>query len=52
MENIAVVASLAGALAHFLWVLTRNDYSSAYWAEEAKNVAARTTEAIASTRSR
>jgi hypothetical protein len=52
MENIVVVACLAGALAYFLRVLTCNDHSSAYWAEEFKKVAARTPEPIASTRPR
>jgi hypothetical protein len=52
MENIAVVALLAGALAYFLWVLTRNDHSSAHWAEEFKKVAARTPEPITPPRPR
>lgn len=42
MEYIAIAAFLAGALACFMWLLTRNDHSSAFWAHEVQRITART----------
>jgi hypothetical protein len=47
VETMAAAACLAGALTYFMWVLTRHDRSSAYWAAEMKKDAARTASAAA-----
>jgi hypothetical protein len=51
MEYIAIAACLTGALACFMWLLTRNDHSSAFWAHEVQRITARTSEPIAPNRS-
>jgi hypothetical protein len=38
MEYIAITVCLTGALACFMWLLTRNDRSSIYWAQEVKRI--------------
>ena len=40
MEYIAVTAFLAAALSGFMWLLTRNDHSSVFWAQEVRRIAA------------
>src|SRR5690348_14541829 len=40
MEYIAVAAFLTTALACFMWLLTRNDHSSIFWAQEVKRITA------------
>ena len=44
MEYIAVAAFLTGALACFMWLLTRNDHSSIFWAQEVKRITAHRSE--------
>jgi hypothetical protein len=41
MEYIAITAFLTAALACFMWLLTRNDQSSAFWAQEVQRTARR-----------
>jgi hypothetical protein len=38
MEYLAITVCLTGALACFMWLLTRNDHSSIYWAREVKRI--------------
>ena len=40
MEYIAVTAFLAAALSGFMWLLTRNDHSSVFWAQEVRRITA------------
>jgi hypothetical protein len=51
MEYIAVAAFLITALACFMWLLTRNDHSSVFWAQEVQRITARTSEPIPSNKS-
>jgi len=51
MEYIAVTAFLAAALSGFMWLLTRNDHSSVFWAQEVRRITAPGSERIAPNKS-
>jgi hypothetical protein len=52
MEYIAITALLTAALACFMWLLTRNDHSSVFWAQEVRRIAAQRSEPTAPNKSR